>query len=156
MKFKSIHSFFFFFLRLEAGLCLYGNDITDKTTPIEAALTWLVSKKRRERGDFPGADIVLNQIKSGFKVKRVGLIAENGPPARHDAIIYDDSCKNVIGKITSGCPAPSLSKNIAMGYVPTEFSKIGTSLNVKIRDKFYVAKITKMPFVTSNYYTKPK
>lgn len=135
---------------------MYGNDITEGTTPIDASLTWLVSKKRREQRNFPGADVILNQIKNGSKVKRIGLIAENGPPARHDAIIYDESGTKKLGKITSGCPAPSLRKNISMGYVPTEFSKNGTNLNVKIRDKMYRAVVTKMPFVPSHYYTKPK
>lgn len=135
---------------------MYGSDITESTTPIDAALTWLVSKKRRERGDFPGAETILKQIKEKSKVKRIGLVGESGPPARHGAIIYDESGTKELGKITSGCPAPSLGNNIAMGYVPTEFSKNGTNVNVKIRDKMYKALVTKMPFVPSHYYTKSK
>lgn len=70
-------------LRLEAGLCLYGNDITPETTPIDAALTWLVAKRRRTTADFPGAETILKQIKEGSLKKRIGVVSESGPPARH-------------------------------------------------------------------------
>ncbi|XP_018323584.1 aminomethyltransferase, mitochondrial [Agrilus planipennis] len=144
-------------LRLEAGLCLYGNDITEDTTPIEAGLTWLVSKSRRERGDFPGAEIIVKQIKEGVTRKRVGLVIKaGGPPARHDAPILSRDGLEELGVVTSGCPAPSLGVNIAMGYVPTEYSKVGTRVCLKVRDKVYEAEVTKMPFVKSNYYSKPK
>ncbi|KAK4877979.1 hypothetical protein RN001_010485 [Aquatica leii] len=139
-------------LRLEAGLCLYGNDISETTSPIEAALTWLVSKTRRERRDFPGADVILNQIKNGVRRKRVGFVQESGPPARQDALIYHDGQE--IGVITSGCPAPSLGKNVSMGYVSTEFGKVGTKLKLKIREKMYDTVVAKMPFVPAHYYTK--
>lgn len=143
-------------LRLEAGLCLYGNDITETTTPVEANLTWLVSKIRRERKDFPGAEAVIKQIKEGVTRKRVGFVSEAGPPARHDALIYNEEENKQIGVVTSGCPGPSLGKNVAMGYVTSEFSKIGTKLKLKIRDKLYNAVVTKMPFVKAHYYNKPK
>lgn len=142
--------------RLEAGLCLYGNDITIDTTPVEAGLTWLIAKRRRELRDFPGAEVILKQIKEGPSRKRIGLVAASGPPARHGALIFDESGSKELGEVTSGCPAPSLGKNIAMGYVPTEFSKIGGNLKLKIRDKLCEAVVTKMPFVKANYYTKPK
>ncbi|XP_044260537.1 aminomethyltransferase, mitochondrial [Tribolium madens] len=142
-------------LRLEAGMCLYGNDLTSETTPIEAALTWLVAKRRRESRDFPGAETIVSQIKNGASRKRVGLIADGGPPARHGTPIVDSN-GNEIGSVTSGCPSPSLGKNIAMAYVPTDLSKNGTKHNLKIRDKIYSAVVTKMPFVPSNYYNKPK
>ncbi|KAG5893092.1 Aminomethyltransferase, partial [Gonioctena quinquepunctata] len=140
---------------LEAGLCLYGNDITTNTTPVEAALTWLVAKRRRELKDFPGADIILKQIKGGSPVKRIGLISQSGPPARQGAAILSEDGRE-LGKVTSGCPSPSLAKNLAMGYVSTDYSKIGTKVNLNIRDKLYEAVISKMPFVKANYYTKPK
>ncbi|KAF5285466.1 hypothetical protein FQA39_LY16640 [Lamprigera yunnana] len=140
-------------LRLEAGMCLYGNDITENTTPIEAGLAWLVAKIRRERADFPGADVILNQIKNGVRRRRVGFTQESGPPARQDTVILSEDGKE-IGLVTSGCPAPSLGKNVAMGYVPIEFSKVGTKLKFKIREKMYDTVVTKMPFVLSRYYTK--
>lgn len=142
-------------LRLEAGLCLYGNDINQKTTPVEAALTWLISKARRQRGDFPGSEIILDQIKNGSKIKRVGIVLSKGPPARQGAVILDKD-ETQIGEVTSGCPGPSLGKNVAMGYVPSDKSKTGTQLLLKIRDKIYEGVVTKMPFVKSNYYNKPK
>jgi len=143
-------------LRLEAGLCLYGSDISDKTTPVEAALTWLVDKKRRQRADFPGAAAILRQITEGSRIKRVGLISSDGPPARHDAIITDATGEQEWGSITSGCPAPSIGRNVAMGYVPTEHSRAGTEVGLKIRGKLYSAVIAKMPFVKTHYYAKPK
>ncbi|ERL90266.1 hypothetical protein D910_07618 [Dendroctonus ponderosae] len=142
-------------LRLEAGLCLYGSDIDAKTTPIEGALTWLVAKRRRLDTNFPGASTILRQIQAGSKVKRVGLAASSGPPARHGAQILSTD-GGVLGEITSGCPSPSLGFNIAMGYVSSEFSKVGTKLGLKIRDKVYEGIVTKMPFVKASYYTKPK
>lgn len=142
-------------LRLEAGLCLYGNDITSETTPVEAALTWLVAKRRRELKDFPGAETILRQIKEGSSVKRVGLVSDKGPPARQGASILSTEGQE-LGKVTSGCPSPSLGGNIAMGYVPTNYSKVGTKVGLKIRDKLYDAVVTKMPFVKANYYNRPK
>ncbi|XP_060533440.1 aminomethyltransferase, mitochondrial [Cylas formicarius] len=142
-------------LRLEAGLCLYGNDITPETTPVEAALAWLVAKRRRELKNFPGAEVVLRQIKEGSEIKRVGLTLRNGPPARHGAEILTGEGEKV-GRVTSGCPSPSLGMNIAMGYLPIAFSKPGTKIGVKIRDKVYEGAVTKMPFVPSNYHNKPK
>ncbi|XP_057666605.1 aminomethyltransferase, mitochondrial [Diorhabda carinulata] len=142
-------------LRMEAGLCLYGNDITETTTPIQAALTWLVAKRRREMRNFPGAEIILEEIQKTSPIKRIGLLSSSGPPARQGAIIFSVDGKE-LGKVTSGCPSPSLGKNIAMGYVSTDYSKIGTKVSLKIRDKLYEATVSKMPFVKANYYVKPK
>ena len=138
-------------LRLEAGLCLYGNDIDESTTPNEAGLLWLVGKRRREKADFPGCDVVMTQIqdKSFLRQKRVGLIVE-GMPARQGAIVKSESGE--VGKVTSGCPSPSLKQNIAMAYVKPESSKIGTKLKVVVRNKECEAIVTKMPFVPTNYY----
>lgn len=141
-------------LRLEAGLCLYGSDIDETTSPVEAALAWLVAKRRRAEKDFPGAEIILNQLKNGCTRRRVGVIMSSGPPARHGVEICVDGRK--VGEITSGCPSPSLGVNIGMGYVMEEFKKPGTKVDLKIRDKLYSAEISKMPFVPSNYYQKPK
>lgn len=141
-------------LRLEAGLCLYGSDIDETISPIEAGLAWLVAKRRRAEKDFPGAEIILNQLKNGVTRRRVG-IKLIGPPARHGVEVHADGHK--IGEITSGCPSPTLGNvNVAMGYVNEEFKKPGTKVDLKIRDKLYSAEISKMPFVPSNYYQKPK
>lgn len=141
-------------LRLEAGLCLYGSDIDETTTPIEAGLAWLIAKRRRTEKDFPGAEIILNQLKNGVTRRRVG-IKLTGPPARHGIKVHAGG--NKIGEITSGCPSPTLGNvNVAMGYVNEEFKKPGSKVELKIREKLYNAEITKMPFVPSNYYQKPK
>lgn len=140
-------------LRLEAGLCLYGSDIDDTTSPIEAGLAWLVAKRRRAEANFPGAKIILDQLKNGCTRRRVGMKLTR-PPARHGVEVIADGSK--IGEITSGCPSPTLGVNVAMGYVKDEFKKPGTKVDLKIRDKLYGAEITKMPFVPSNYYQKPK
>ncbi|KAL3271010.1 hypothetical protein HHI36_021511 [Cryptolaemus montrouzieri] len=142
-------------LRLEAGLCLYGSDIDQTTTPVEAALTWLVAKSRRQAADFPGANVILEHIKTGCGRKRVGITSHSGPPARHGSKILDENQKE-LGEVTSGCPGPSLGKNVAMGYVSTENSKVGTKVLLKIRDKLYEGVVTKMPFVPSRYYVKAK
>lgn len=140
-------------LRLEAGLCLYGQDIDETTTPIEAGLTWLIGKRRRIEKNFPGAEIITNQIREGSKRKRIGLRISAGPPARSDVHIFANSnSKQSIGSVTSGCPAPSLGYNIAMGYVTDEYKKIGTQLSVKIRDKHFPAEVVRMPFLKTNYY----
>lgn len=138
-------------LRLEAGLCLYGNDIDETTTPIEATLAWTIGKRRKEEGGFPGADIILKQIKDKPKTRRVGFTS-TGAPARGGTEIYDDSGEKVIGKVTSGCPSPSLKFNVAMGYVESAFFKPGTKVKFSVRKKMIDATVTKMPFVPTNYY----
>ncbi|CAG9793261.1 unnamed protein product [Diatraea saccharalis] len=141
-------------LRLEAGLCLYGNDIDETVTPVEANLTWLVSKRRRNEGDFPGADIILRQIKEGVNRRRVGIRMETGAPARKDAVLKNTNNSEIIGKVSSGCPSPSLGGNVAMGYVSETFKKIGTKLLVSIRGKDVPCTVSKMPFVPAKYYIK--
>ncbi|XP_055328694.1 aminomethyltransferase, mitochondrial-like [Paramacrobiotus metropolitanus] len=137
-------------LRLEAGLCLYGNDINEQTTPVEANLTWTIGKRRRKEGGFPGAEKILPQIKSGVQKKRVGIIS-TGAPARKGYAIVDEKGEQV-GEVTSGCPAPSLGTNISMGYVNTSLSKPGTPLRIKVRNQIVEGKVSKMPFVQANYY----
>ncbi|XP_032065376.1 aminomethyltransferase, mitochondrial isoform X1 [Thamnophis elegans] len=138
-------------LRLEAGLCLYGNDIDENTTPVEASLVWTLGKRRRVVMDFPGASIILAQIKEKPKKKRVGLTS-TGPPIRQHVHILSPEGK-AIGEVTSGCPSPCLQKNIAMAYVDSEFSKLNTALTVEVRKKNYPALVTKMPFTPTHYYT---
>ncbi|XP_016993398.2 aminomethyltransferase, mitochondrial [Drosophila takahashii] len=143
-------------LRLEAGLCLYGSDIDSKTTPVEAALSWLVSKRRRTTRDFPGAEVILGQLKDGVSRRRVGLqmLGAKPPPARSGVAIFSQGQQ--VGQVTSGCPSPSAGRNIAMGYVTENLKAPGTKVEFKVRDKFYEAEVAKMPFVKANYYNKPK
>ncbi|XP_059572125.1 aminomethyltransferase, mitochondrial isoform X1 [Alligator mississippiensis] len=138
-------------LRLEAGLCLYGNDIDETTTPVEASLVWTLGKRRRAAMDFPGAAIIVPQIKEKPKCKRVGLMS-TGPPIRQHTRILDLEGRTV-GTVTSGCPSPCLQKNIAMGYIKSEHSKVDTVLTVEVRKKNYSALVSKMPFVPTRYYT---
>ncbi|XP_034240925.1 aminomethyltransferase, mitochondrial [Thrips palmi] len=146
-------------LRLEAGLCLYGSDIDATTTPVEAGLAWLVAKRRREAADFPGASVILKQLKEGTLRRRVGLVpVERGPPARGHTAIYakGKEAEDAIGEVTSGCPSPSLGHSIAMGYVQTPHNKVGTEVHLLVRNKYVRAKVTKMPFVQAHYYMPPK
>ncbi|XP_023218969.1 aminomethyltransferase, mitochondrial-like [Centruroides sculpturatus] len=137
-------------LRLEAGLCLYGSDIDETTTPVEAGLTWTIGKRRRKTADFPGAKIILDQLVKKPLRRRVGLVS-TGPPARAGTPIVD-SLGEEIGRVTSGCPSPSLKKNVAMGYVPTGNSAGGSKVSFRIRNKLVEAEVVKMPFVPTNYY----
>lgn len=136
-------------LRLEAGLCLYGNDIDETTTPVEGTLLWTIPKTRRARKDFPGASIILQQIKDKPKRKRIGLVS-TGPPIRGGAAVYDEGDKQ-IGEVTSGGPSPSIGNNIAMAYVETKLSKAGTKLKFKRGKKDIECVVTKMPFRATNY-----
>lgn len=140
-------------LRLEAGLCLYGSDIDADTTPIEAALTWIVGKRRRENADFPGADKILRQIADGVPRKRVGVKPLGRAPARAHTEIQDNGGSR-IGEITSGGFGPSVGGPIAMGYVATPFSKAGTPLTLIVRGKPMPAEVVKLPF-TPHHYFKP-
>ena len=114
-------------LRLESGLCLYGHDINDITTPIEASLKWVIGKRRKTHGNFLGFDIIKGQIENDSKIKRVGFSIESGPPAREGTIILKDGKE--IGKVTSGTFSPILKKPIGMGYVNTESSKVNAINN---------------------------
>jgi aminomethyltransferase len=140
-------------LRLEAGLCLYGHDINALTSPIEATLKWVIGKRRKIHGGFPGFEIIKKQMESETSSKRVGFIIENGAPAREDAKIFSHD-NVVVGKVTSGTFSPTLKKPIGMAYVNTNFSKIGTTLKVSVRNKEYDIKISKMPFVAHRYYKR--
>lgn len=139
-------------LRLEAGLCLYGQDIGMDTTPVEAGLVFTIGKRRRQTADFPGAAVILEQLQKKPARKRVGIIAKAGAPARSGATIWDESGKQELGSVTSGCPSPSLGTNIAMGYVPATSSKVGTPLQLQVRGKMVPATVAKMPFVPTHYY----
>jgi len=136
-------------LRLEAGLCLYGHDLDSCKTPVEANLTWLIQKNRRERADFPGAERILSQIENGPVIKRVGIQPLDRAPAREGTEIFAGDRK--IGEITSGGFGPTVEAPVAMGYVEREFSKTGTELTLMVRGKPRAAKVAKLPFVPHNY-----
>lgn len=138
-------------LRLEAGLCLYGNDIDEHTTPVEGSLSWTLGKRRRVAMDFPGAKIIIPQLKGEVQRRRVGLICEGAPMRAHSPILNTEG--TVIGTVTSGCPSPSLKKNVAMGYVAFKYSRPGTQLLVEVRRKQQMTVVSKMPFVPTKYYT---
>eukprot|EP00245_Coleochaete_scutata_P005998 TRINITY_DN20094_c0_g1_i1.p1 TRINITY_DN20094_c0_g1~~TRINITY_DN20094_c0_g1_i1.p1 ORF type:complete len:417 (-),score=74.90 TRINITY_DN20094_c0_g1_i1:296-1546(-) len=137
-------------LRLEAGLCLYGNDLEQHITPVEAGLAWTVGKRRRAEGGFLGADVILKQLADGPPRRRIGLV-NSGAPARGHAEILDASGEKV-GEVTSGGFSPCLKKNIAMGYVTSGNHKAGTELKVSVRGKVSGAVVTKMPFVPTKYF----
>ena len=138
-------------LRLEAGLCLYGSDIDAGTTPIEAGLSWVVNKRRREEGGFPGAEIILGQLENGTPRKRVGIRPDGKAPARAHTLI-EDSEGNTIGEITSGGYGPGVEGPIAMGYIKSEFTDQGTAVNLRVRGKAIPAKVTALPFVEHRYF----
>jgi aminomethyltransferase len=143
-------------LRLEAGMCLYGSDLNDTVTPVEASLGWIIGSDRRVEGGFFGDQIILRQLKSakeggsGVSQRRVGFTIEGAPARKGTKII--DSKGDVIGEITSGSPSPTLRKNIAMGYIKSGYHKVGTQVEMVVRGKRRSATITKMPFVTSRYW----
>ena len=144
-------------LRLEAGLCLYGNDIDTLTTPIEAALSWAIQKVRRaggaRAGGFPGADKVLAQLDDASQVgrKRVGLVALERVPVRDHAELQDGDGQRV-GEVTSGLLGPTIDRPVAMGYVQSQHGAIGTRLNALVRGKPVPMEVTTMPFVPARYH----
>ncbi|KAI0640660.1 aminomethyltransferase [Trametes meyenii] len=138
-------------LRLEAGMCLYGQDLDEATTPVEAGLTWVIGKDRRESGGFIGADAVQKHLKEGPPRRRVGLTVE-GAPARQGAKIFAPSGSEQIGTVTSGIPSPTLGKNIAMAYVESGWHKKGTEVAVEVRSKLRRGVVTAMPFVPTRYF----
>jgi aminomethyltransferase len=147
-------------LRIEAGLCLYGHDIDGTTTPVEAGLGWTLGPpngRRRTNGGFFGSEHILTKDGKFLKAhrKRVGIMGMKAP-AREHTEIYDASGENYIGAVTSGTFSPVLKEPIAMGYVLAEHSKLGTTVQVEIRNKKQTAQITKMPFVESRYYRVPE
>ncbi|NXP37491.1 GCST protein, partial [Leiothrix lutea] len=133
-------------LRLEAGLCLYGNDIDETVTPAEAGLMWTLGKRRRAAMDFPGAAVIMAQVKD--KPRRRRAMAWTGA----GQALLNSLYPHIPGTVTSGCPSPCLGKNIAMGYVEAAHSRAGTELTVEVRKKQHPAVITKMPFVPTQYY----
>jgi aminomethyltransferase len=152
-------------LRLEAGLCLYGNDIDTTTTPVEAGLNWAMQKVRRtggaRAGGFPGATKILAQFDDSTRAngsfsskiarKRVGLVALERVPVR-DHTELQDLAGQRIGEVTSGLLGPSIDKPVAMGYVPSEFAALGTKINAIVRGKPVPMEVVAMPFVPTRYF----
>jgi aminomethyltransferase len=144
-------------LRLEAGLCLYGNDMDTRVTPIEASLAWAIPKVRRtggaRAGGFAGATTVLGQLDGTELIhkKRVGLLALERIPVREHTELQDATGQRV-GEVTSGLLAPSLDKAVAMGYVPPAFCAAGTRVNAIVRGKTVPMDVVTMPFVAPRYF----
>jgi aminomethyltransferase len=138
-------------LRLEAGLCLYGSDIDQTTSPIEADLAWTISKRRREAGGFKGAAIILQHLRDGAPRKRVGIRPVDRAPARGHTIITD-AAGRPIGEITSGGFGPTLGGPLAMGYVEAAFAAPGTEIQLIVRGAPRPAHVVTLPFVAHNYF----
>jgi aminomethyltransferase len=144
-------------LRLEAGLCLYGQDIDTTTTPVEAGLNWAIQKVRRaggaRAGGFPGADRVLGQLQGTVPLerKRVGLVALERVPVREHVELRDGAGRRV-GEVTSGLLGPTIAKPVAMAYVDSALAANGTRLDAMVRGKPVPMEVTPMPFVPTRYY----
>lgn len=142
-------------LRLEAGLCLYGNDLDAHTTPVESGLLWALSKPRRADGErpggYPGADVILAQIANGAARKRVGLRPQGRVPVREGAPLVDESGRQV-GVVTSGGFGPTVQGPVAMGYVETALAKVGTALSAIVREKPIPIEVAATPFVPQRYH----
>lgn len=143
-------------LRLEAGLCLYGNDIDTGTTPVEAALEWAMQKARRtggvRQGGFPGAETILGQFAGGASRRRVGLKPDGKAPVRAGAALFADAeGKTPIGAVTSGGFGPSADHPVAMGYVDIAHTTNGTQIFAEVRGKYLPMTVAALPFITPTY-----
>ena len=143
-------------LRTEAGLCLYGSDLDENTTPVEAALEWAIQKIRRRggarAGGFPGADVVLRQLDDGAPRRRVGLRPQGRAPVRGGALLFaGDSAVDPVGTVTSGGFGPSVGGPVAMGYVPRALSASGTRVFAEVRGSRIAVEVTDLPFVPHRY-----
>ena len=144
-------------LRLEAGLCLYGNDIDTQTTPVQAGLNWAMQKVRRSQGaragGFPGESIVLAQLDGTLALgrQRVGLIAQERVPVREHVVLKNQSGQ-VVGQVSSGLLGPSINQPVAMGYVGSEYAVLGTVVHAMVRGKAVPMTVSAMPFVANRYH----
>ena len=143
-------------LRLEAGLCLYGNDIDAATTPVEAGLTWAIQKVRRtggaRSGGFPGADVILDQLENGAPRKRVGLLPDGRAPMRAGVELFGQPEGGLaIGQVTSGGFGPTTGAPVAMGYVPKDLATSGTNLWGEVRGKRLPVQVADLPFTPANF-----
>jgi aminomethyltransferase len=143
-------------LRLEAGLCLYGNDIDTTTSPVEAALEWAMQKARRtggaRAGGFPGAARILAELDKGASRRRVGLKPDGKAPVRgHSKLYADAEGRTEIGEVTSGGFGPSVEAPVAMGYVPVSHAAPGTQIYAEVRGKYLPVTVCALPFITPTY-----
>ncbi|MBO1329222.1 glycine cleavage system aminomethyltransferase GcvT [Acetobacter suratthaniensis] len=143
-------------LRLEAGLCLYGADIDETTTPVEAALEWSIQKSRRtggaRAGGFPGADIILAQLSEGTTRRRVGLLPEGRAPVRGGAGLFaDTTLASPVGNVTSGGFGPTVDAPVAMGYVSTALAKPGQAVAAELRGRAVPCTVHALPFVPAGF-----
>jgi aminomethyltransferase len=141
-------------LRLEAGMCLYGHDITTTTSPIEAALNWAIQKVRRPGGEragaYPGAAVIEAHLSHGAPRKRVGLVGLERTPVREGAPLVDAQGA-VVGAVTSGTLAPTVNQCVAMGYVPAALAQVGQNLFAEVRGKRVPMRVTALPFNPHRY-----
>jgi aminomethyltransferase len=140
-------------LRLEAGLPLYGHDLDLTSTPVEADLTFALSKRRRAEGGFPGVQRIATELENGPIRKRVGLFVEGRQPVREGALVLDGE-GNEVGKVTSGGFSPTLERPIAMAYVPAAAAAPGSKVTLEQRGKIFTAEVAPMPFVPHRYHRK--
>jgi aminomethyltransferase len=143
-------------LRLEAGLCLYGNDIDAQTSPVEASLNWAIQKVRRADGEraggYPGAEMVQKAFEDGVARKRVGLAPEGRAPMREGTQLYDaETGGRLVGSVTSGSFGPTVGGPVAMGYVGSEYASVDTALWGEVRGKRLPVRVAKLPFVAANF-----
>ena len=137
-------------LRLEAGLPLYGHDLTPETGPVEAGLTFAINKRRRSEGGFPGAETILAALASGPTRKRVGLALDGRMAAREGCTVVNEN--KAVGTVTSGGFSPSLERPIAMGYVEAALAAPGTTLEIEVRGKRIPATVVPLPFEPHRYF----
>ena len=143
-------------LRLEAGLCLYGQDIDTKSSPVAAGLKWAMHKSRlskgQKEGSFPGANTILSEIKNGSEYKLAGFVPLGKAPIRANTQLFDNGTSSVpIGRITSGLFSPTQKHPIAVGYIKSEFSHLGNRVNAQVRGKLLEIEVTSLPFVKKNF-----
>jgi aminomethyltransferase len=142
-------------LRLEAGLCLYGHDIDEKTTPVEAALTWAIQKVRRpggaREGGYPGADVIAKQLANGARAKRVGLVGLERAPVREGTHIVD-AAGHKLGTVTSGTLGPTVNQPVAMAYLPVDHAIVGHEVYAEVRGKRLPMRVAAMPFAPHRYF----
>jgi len=143
-------------LRLEAGLCLYGHELTAETTPVEAAIEWAIQPVRRvdgaRSGQFPGADVILAELAHGPKRRRMGLWPETRPVRAGARLFIDDASLQEVGQVTSGTFSPTAQCPVAMGYVPISLAHPGARLFADVRGSRVPVALSGLPFVPHRYH----
>ncbi len=142
-------------LRLEAGLCLYGHDIDENTSPIEAGLDWIIAKKylggNARSAIFPGAEKIIRDLREKPDCIRVGLKPEGKVPVREGARLFN-KVGDMVGRVTSGGFGPTIKSPVAMGYLSTNYTHVGARLDAMVRDRLYPVSVVSLPFVPHRYY----